>query len=737
MADGDHLCEELRNATAQLERAADLGQLAVPNEATAGRMEHDLAAPGVERSPIDLLHEKATFGGVQELLRIGTTRQQFEMVRSRQGCLMAAATKAGTGDQDLGARRVIRIRDRLVDSAVADQPAAHDRLTFVVGRPIDAGRRPSRIVEHVEPGRTELGIGPISRDSRPARRAVDCEKIGLERMAHRFVQHHGRRTRREEDWVPAGQRRRGLARPEAPDQSARHTFGIFGLEVRREPAEATPGHLHIHAIEDLAFRGRHKARPHHLQVAPMPTHGQTERKGDVVPPDGALERAREGAQRRHRDSRRRTDRELRFNQRRGVRTGDLPQGVEESGAGDLVATGEPGVIAAHQTHRQALLLPHAQATSRLGRRPLGIDAALEVDLGQVPRLRGDRRKCPRHRRCLEFCPGHAAAIVPQRRKALPTLECIGKSAMSAAPTQDETLVETLMTTLARRTRSDGAAVARPDESEPSVEATVWLALALRVVGGAAGNEPRAMGRAVTRMQSADGRVSISPLHPGAYSPTSVAILAWQGQPEFDASRRRALGFLLAHSGEHFPRDPSSPIAMDTSLAGWPWIDRTFSWAEPTALALLALESAGEGDHPRAREGRALLLDRQIASGGWNYGNAEVFGSELRPAPESTGLVLSALAGRTSATAVASSLAYLERVEPRLRTPLALGWASLARSAWRIGLDAPDSPGSQGMAIRETLARESRYGAYETADLALLAIAASSPRGLLAALTESA
>ena len=68
---------------------------------------------------------------------------QVEMVRSRQGRLMAAATKAGTGDQDLGARRVIRIRDRLVDSAVANQPAAHDRLTFVVGRPIDAGRRPA------------------------------------------------------------------------------------------------------------------------------------------------------------------------------------------------------------------------------------------------------------------------------------------------------------------------------------------------------------------------------------------------------------------------------------------------------------------------------------------------------------------------------------------------------------------------------------------------------------------
>ena len=52
--------------------------------------------------------------------------------------------------------------------------------------------------------------------------------------------------------------------------------------------------------------------------------------------------------------------------------------------------------------------------------------------------------------------------------------------------------------------------------------------------------------------------------------------------------------------------------------------------------------------------------------------------------------------------------------------------------------APGSPRQrQALAIRETLARESRYGSYDSAELALLAVALCSPRGLLAALRESA
>ncbi len=314
----------------------------------------------------------------------------------------------------------------------------------------------------------------------------------------------------------------------------------------------------------------------------------------------------------------------------------------------------------------------------------------------------------------------------------------------------------LLARLAERSHEDGTTLARPGETESSVDATVWRALALRLAAARSAGKatgPPAPGGvttasaeteasrasaaspasgAIARLQAADGRVSVSPLHPGAFAPTSIAILAWHGRPELAEARARAVSFLLEQRGDHFPRSPASPLAMNTELAGWPWIERTFSWAEPTALALLALDSAGEGDHPRAREGRALLLDRQIDAGGWNYGNARVFGSELRPAPESTGLVLAALAGRVSARAVAASLALFDGFAPTMRTPLALGWTLLAWSAWK-GAPADFA----ATAIRETLGREPRYGSYDSAELALLAVATLSPRGLLAALRETA
>ena len=291
-------------------------------------------------------------------------------------------------------------------------------------------------------------------------------------------------------------------------------------------------------------------------------------------------------------------------------------------------------------------------------------------------------------------------------------------------------VEPLLAELARRRGVSGGFRARaedPAELE-TADATAWAALAFALAdpGSALLAEARAL---LARAQGEDGRLSVHPLHPGAYSPTAIAILAWSGDPERAAARRRAVDFLLAHSGLTYARDPASPNRIDTELRGWPWIDRTFSWAEPTALALLALAAAGEAAHPRSREGVRVLLDRQIANGGWNYGNSRVFDADLLSAQESTGLVLAALAGAVPREAVELSLARLAEELPALRTPLALGWSLLAAAAWRIPLES----GFRERALDETLARSARYGGFETADLALLAVARAAPDGLLAAL----
>ena len=86
---------------------------------------------------------------------------------------------------------------------------------------------------------------------------------------------------------------------------------------------------------------------------------------------------------------------------------------------------------------------------------------------------------------------------------------------------------------------------------------------------------------------------------------------------------------------HWKKDEEETTGHDTNLKGWSWRSDTFSWCEPTSMAMMALEVAGYGGHPRLIEAQRLLLDRQIPGGGWNYGNTTVFGQVLNPMPEST------------------------------------------------------------------------------------------------------
>lgn len=261
--------------------------------------------------------------------------------------------------------------------------------------------------------------------------------------------------------------------------------------------------------------------------------------------------------------------------------------------------------------------------------------------------------------------------------------------------------------------------ARPD-------ATAWGALALR-----AGDEGADMRRAtldrLARDQSSDGRVALSSDHPESIWPTPLAILAWEGSPDHADAQSRALKFLVGARGKRTQRSEDSPLGHDARLKGWPWIEGTFAWVGPTALGVLALRASGRGNHPRAHEGVELILDRQLPAGGWNYGNSLVFGRELLASPESTGMALAALAGRAEEPAIAKSLDYLIESARELRTPLGLGWALLGLSAWER------RPPEAGDWIEDCLARQGRFGAYHTAQLAIALIARGAPEGLLAML----
>jgi hypothetical protein len=142
-----------------------------------------------------------------------------------------------------------------------------------------------------------------------------------------------------------------------------------------------------------------------------------------------------------------------------------------------------------------------------------------------------------------------------------------------------------------------------------------------------------------------------------------------------------------------------------------------------------LRSAGFDNHPRIHEATEMLINRQLPSGGWNYGNTMVFGQELQPMADSTGLALQSLTGLYPKEGLAKSLAYLETSTPDLRTPFSLGWGLLGLAAWAI------RPTSTDYLIHKCLERQSLLGEYTTTSLCLLTLALMYPGGLFKHIQE--
>ncbi len=253
------------------------------------------------------------------------------------------------------------------------------------------------------------------------------------------------------------------------------------------------------------------------------------------------------------------------------------------------------------------------------------------------------------------------------------------------------------------------------------DATAWAVLFLRNQASHADSIQRSC-KHLVESQLPDGRVPVSRNHPEAFWPTALAIMAWQGLPEFYHSRKKALGFITNTVGRHWEKQDDL-VGHDTSIPGWPWISGTHSWITPTTLGMLALQAQGKSDHPRIKEGARMLVNRQLKEGGWNFGNTTVFGQSLRPFPETTGMALVGLAGLVSLDTVRASIAYLSEEIITLRTPLALSWALLGLRAWGR------PPERESLWIQETVGRESLFGTYDTSSLSLLGLAALGEEGL--------
>ena len=224
---------------------------------------------------------------------------------------------------------------------------------------------------------------------------------------------------------------------------------------------------------------------------------------------------------------------------------------------------------------------------------------------------------------------------------------------------------------------------------PCVEPTVLACLGLLATGpdrraGQAVAEVRGPADWLAASQRRDGSLGVSAALPTPGWATSYGVLLWGTLDGYAAPRQRAARWLLGRGGVPVPNlaPPGRIVGHDTSLVGWPWVDDTHSWLEPTAVTVLALRRDGKADHPRVGAGLRLIRDRAIAAGGWNYGNNRLFGRDLRPQPAPTGLALLALAGVDGRTElVERAIRYLHGALPETRAAQSLCWGVLGLRAW--------------------------------------------------------
>jgi len=219
----------------------------------------------------------------------------------------------------------------------------------------------------------------------------------------------------------------------------------------------------------------------------------------------------------------------------------------------------------------------------------------------------------------------------------------------------------------------------------AAEPTLLAALALFASGTAADRAAPFLAWA-RKSQNPDGSIGVNPGHrdQGVWL-TAQAAIAFHHYG-LNENSARARGFLLSLRSVTIAKDPR--LKQDNTLTGWPWVPGTFGWVEPTAWSLIALSLSGLSGHPRAKEGARFLLDRQIPSGGWNYGNPALDDKELLPFWDTTGLALVALHGHADPKRIRDGLELMGKNQEKIESLSGLSWAVLCLQGY--GRDAARS-----------------------------------------------
>ena len=128
------------------------------------------------------------------------------------------------------------------------------------------------------------------------------------------------------------------------------------------------------------------------------------------------------------------------------------------------------------------------------------------------------------------------------------------------------------------------------------------------------------------------------------------------------------------------------VHLNDDLVGWSWTPGSFSWVEPTSYCLIALKKiksrlSAKAVQERVDQAELMIYDRMCEGGGWNYGNAAVYGDPLWPYPDITALALIALQDHKERNDNRISLRALSKMAETTDSGLALGWATICLSVY--------------------------------------------------------
>jgi len=221
----------------------------------------------------------------------------------------------------------------------------------------------------------------------------------------------------------------------------------------------------------------------------------------------------------------------------------------------------------------------------------------------------------------------------------------------------------LQETLRASTNARGGWGYYPGKSS-RLEPTCWALLAL-AAGGAAAADLETHARFLASCQQPSGWLLEDPKLPANVGFNALASFTGFALPQTssDAIRRRLFDALVGMKGIQAANELHS--GQNNTLQGWPWIDTTFSWVEPTSWGVIALKTARRAGmqsaaaDARIGEAERLLIDRACRDGGWNFGNAIVLNQDLRPYVPTTALALLALQDRLNEPVVERGVAFLD------------------------------------------------------------------------------